>query len=308
MGALDAIVDIVGICTGLHELGIEQLYASPLPLGHGWADTMHGRIPLPAPATLELLAAAGAPTRPAPGPGELVTPTGAAVLAELAIFQQPPMVLQRVALGAGQKEFEWPNVARLWLGSTITASTGKAQRIEESAHSSEQEVVVLETNIDDMNPEFYGAVSERLFAAGALDVWTTPIGMKKNRPAVLLSVLAPVDGEGTLAAVLLRETTTLGVRVRTMRRHVARREIHSVETGYGEARVKLKWIGDELVGAAPEYEDCRRLAEATGAPIRCVHDAVHAAAYAQFFLIHTDEKEHRHSHSLYERSSPHAKH
>lgn len=296
VGALDAIVDIVGVCAGITELGIEQLYASPLPLGHGWANTQHGKIPLPAPATLELLAAANAPTRPAPGPGELVTPTGAALLAELATFSQPPMRLQRIGLGAGQKQFEWPNVARLWIGQSAAAASG-IERGSSGSSGSEQidsasairpdlphpldprsilneEVVVLETNIDNMIPELYGAVSDRLFAAGALDVWTTPIGMKKNRPATLLSVLAPTDLEDALATLLLRETTTLGVRVHRLRRHVARRAIRTVQTHYGEARVKLKWVDGELVGAAPEYEDCRRLADAANAPVRLVYDAV----------------------------------
>jgi pyridinium-3,5-bisthiocarboxylic acid mononucleotide nickel chelatase len=281
VGALDAIVDIVGVCAGLHELGIEALYASPLPLGHGWANTMHGRIPLPAPATLELLAAAGAPTRPAPGPGELVTPTGAALLAELARFQQPAMRIQSAGYGAGQKEFEWPNVARLWLGSGGEKQAGSSE--EGVRQSADQEaVVVLETNIDDMNPEFYGWVSERLFAAGALDVWTSAIAMKKNRPAVMLSVLAQAEQAEALATLLLRETTTLGVRVQPFHRYKAHREIRPVETDYGEARVKLKWVDDELVGATPEYEDCRRLAEAANHPVRLVYDAVHAAAHRSF--------------------------
>lgn len=302
VGALDAIVDIVGVCAGLHELGIERLHASPLPLGHGWANTMHGKIPLPAPATLELLAAANAPTRPAPGPGELVTPTGAALLAELADFSQPPMRLGKVGLGAGQKQFEWPNVARLWIGQSAAAVSGMERGSGESSGSEQidsairadlpnpldprsilnEEVVVLETNIDNMIPELYGAVSDRLFAAGALDVWTTPIGMKKNRPATLLSVLAPTDCEEALATLLLRETTTLGVRVHTLRRHVARRAIHTVQTVYGEARVKLKWVGADVVGAAPEYEDCRRLANAADVPVRLVYDAVHAAGHRDF--------------------------
>ncbi|MBI1294918.1 nickel pincer cofactor biosynthesis protein LarC [bacterium] len=307
VGALDAIVDIVGVCAGLHELGIAQLYASPLPLGHGWANTMHGKIPLPAPATLELLAAAGASTRPAPGPGELVTPTGAALLAELALFTQPPMTLSHIGWGAGQKQFDWPNVARLWIGQIVATGTGMErgsgglsgfEQIKSASNirlnppnpldprsipiSIPNEVVVLETNIDDMPAELFGAVSERLFAAGALDVWTTPIGMKKNRPAVLLSVLAVVDLESALAELLLRETTTLGVRVRTARRHIARREIRSVETVYGSAQVKLKWVGDDLVGAAPEYEDCRRLAANADVPVRRVYEAVQAAAHGAF--------------------------
>jgi uncharacterized protein (TIGR00299 family) protein len=204
VGALDAIIDVVGVCAGVEALGITQLYASSAPLGEGWAKSAHGRIPLPAPATLAILAAVGAPTRPAPGPGELVTPTGAALVAELATFRQPPMRLQRIGLGAGRKEFEWPNVARLWLGQSEPADNGDGQV---------EEMVLLETNIDDMNPELYAGVSRALFAAGARDVWLAPIQMKKDRPAVLLSVLGLKADEVALVTTLLRETTTLGVRV-----------------------------------------------------------------------------------------------
>jgi uncharacterized protein (TIGR00299 family) protein len=265
VGALDAIIDIVGGVTGLHELGVERLYASALPLGHGWTESAHGRLPLPAPATLELLATADAPTRPAPGPGELVTPTAAAILAELATFEQPMMTLSRIGTGAGQKEFAWPNVARLWLGAA--QSTGP--------------IVQLETNIDDMNPQLYAAVSERLFAAGARDVWVTPVQMKKGRPGVVLSVLGAAADETTLADVMLRETTTLGVRVHLLHhRHEARREVREVVTDHGKLRVKIRWLGQEPAGAMPEYEDCRRLAEIAGVPVRTVYESATAACQA----------------------------
>ncbi|MEZ4615535.1 MAG: nickel pincer cofactor biosynthesis protein LarC [Caldilineaceae bacterium] len=263
VGALDAIIDIVGVCAGLAALGIEQLYTSGVPLGEGWTNSAHGRIPLPAPATLALLTAVNAPTRPAPGPGELVTPTGAALLAELAIFQQPRMQLQRIGLGAGQKEFAWPNIARLWLGAPTTGG----------------QLVQLETNIDDMNPEYYTAISERLFAAGAVDVWTTPIGMKKGRPGVLLSLLGPVAQEQGLADILLHETTTLGVRAHYVHRHEARRDFITVETHYGPVSVKRKWVYNELVGAKPEYEDCLRLAQEQGVPVRLVVEAAQRAIH-----------------------------
>lgn len=262
VGALDAIIDIVGVCAGLEALGIEQLYASGAPLGEGWTNSAHGRIPLPAPATLALLTAANAPTRPAPGPGELVTPTGAAILAALAIFHQPRMQLQRIGLGAGQKEFTWPNIARLWLGEPMAGG----------------QLVELEANIDDMNPEFYEAIRTRLFANGALDVWMTPIGMKKGRPGVLFSVLAPVAQEQVLADLVLRETTTLGVRVHSVHRHEAQRDFVRVETPYGTVSVKRKWMYNELVGAKPEYEDCLRLAEQHNVPLRIIYESASAAA------------------------------
>jgi hypothetical protein len=245
VGALDAIVDIVGAAAGLQALGIENLHASAVPLGPGWTQSAHGALPLPAPATLELLSQVGAPTRPAPGPGELITPTGAALLAHCAKFEQPPMHLSRIGYGAGKRETAWPNVARLWLGEPADDSP----------------MVQIETNIDDMNPQLYAAVTQRLFEAGARDVWLTSIQMKKGRPGVLLSVLASVALEATLADILLRETTTLGVRVSGIHRHEANREFQTVDTPYGTVRVKLKLMDGEIVGAMPEYDDCQRLAE-----------------------------------------------
>lgn len=256
VGALDAIIDIVGAAAGLHALGIEQLYASGAPLGSGWTESAHGRIPLPAPATLELLAAAAAPTRPSPGPGELVTPTGAALLAQYARFEQPEMRLLRIGMGAGQRDPSWPNVARLWLGEALAAGP----------------MIEIATNIDDMNPELYGAISQRLFAAGARDVWLTPVQMKKGRPGVVLSAIAPAGLEGALSDLLLRETTTLGVRVHAVRRHEAGRDQRSVDTRYGPIQVKLKIVDGIVWGAMPEYDDCLRAAEAAGVPVRLVYE------------------------------------
>jgi pyridinium-3,5-bisthiocarboxylic acid mononucleotide nickel chelatase len=266
VGAMDAIIDIVGTCAGLFDLTIEKLYAAPFPLGPGWTHAAHGQIPLPAPATLELLAAAKAPTRPAPGPGEWVTPTGAALVCQLATFQQPAMVLEKIGTGAGQKDAPWPNAARLWLGTPLPGEGGMVQ---------------LETNIDDMNPQLFAAVSEKLFAAGAKDVWFTPIQMKKNRPAVLLSALAPASLELPLSQVLLEETTTLGVRVHALEaRHEARREMREVVTPHGTVRVKLKIVNDQILGATPEYDDCKALADKLHLPARRVWEAAAAAATA----------------------------
>ncbi len=272
VGALDAIIDIVGVCAGLHELAVSALYASPLPLGPGWVKSMHGHIPLPAPATLDLLAAVDAPTVPAPGPGELVTPTGAALLAELAQFRQPELRLRKVGYGAGQKVFDWPNVARLWLGDGIHEAP------EHSDREPTELLLALETNIDDMNPELYEPVQRRLFEAGALDVWTTAIGMKKARPGTLLRVLAAPADESRLASLLLRETTTLGVRVYPVRRHVAERDVRTVATPFGPVRVKVKRVEGRAVGAKPEFDDCQTLAEATDTPLPAVYAAALAAA------------------------------
>jgi len=257
VGAVDAIIDIVGACAGISEMGIEKIYASPVPTGSGWGNMAHGQMPLPAPATLELLAAANAPTIPGPGPGEWVTPTGAAILAEFATFEQPAMTLLRVGIGAGQRDAAWPNVARMWLGQAKSSGS----------------MVQLETNIDDMNPQLYAGVSEKLFAAGARDVWLTPVQMKKGRPGVVLSVLAPASEEAKLVQLILRETTTFGVRAhRVDHRHEARREIRQMQTEFGAIRAKVKFVGEEPVGVMPEYEDCRRVAQERGLPLRQVHE------------------------------------
>jgi uncharacterized protein (TIGR00299 family) protein len=263
VGAVDAIVDIVGVCAGLEALGVEKLYASGVPLGEGWTRSMHGLIPVPAPATLELLTAAKAPTRSSPGGGELITPTGAALLASLAEFRQPALRLEKLGTGAGQRDCAWPNVARLWLGTDADAATSP--------------LVQIESNIDDMNPQLYAPVMDRLFDAGALDVWLTPVQMKKGRPATVLSVLAPAALETPLAQIILHHTTTLGVRVHAVHRHEAGREIITVQTSFGEVPVKLKRLGDDVIGATPEFDDCRRLADAAGVPVRIVIDAARAA-------------------------------
>jgi pyridinium-3,5-bisthiocarboxylic acid mononucleotide nickel chelatase len=264
IGAVDSLVDIVGAAVGLQALGIRKLYASPLPMGGGQISSAHGILPLPAPATLELLSAVGAPTVAARGPGELVTPTGAAILAALAEFRQPGMLLERVGVSAGRKEFPWPNIFRLWLG--------------EAPESDPAGVVLLETNLDDMNPEFYGHVMELLFEAGALDVYFTPIYMKKNRPAAMLSVLARPEHEAALANLLLRETSTLGLRVQTLRRYEAGRQVVTVLTRYGEIPVKLKILDGHPTAAAPEYSACSRAAMEHSVPVGEVYQAALQAA------------------------------
>jgi uncharacterized protein (TIGR00299 family) protein len=279
VGAIDAILDVVGVCAGLEALGVRQLYAGSAPLGEGWTKSAHGRIPLPAPATLAILAGVGAPTRPAPGPGELVTPTGAALVAELAEFRQPPMRLQRIGLGAGRKEFEWPNVARLWLGESDPHAEPSAAAGSAIDASAVERMVLLETNIDDMNPELYAPVSRALFAAGARDVWLTGVQMKKDRPAMQVSVLAMAADEASLVNVLLRETTTLGVRVQPVARYAAERTLQRVATPFGEVQIKVKWMDGVAVGAKPEHEECVRLAAEQGVTVRAVYEAAVAAAY-----------------------------
>ncbi len=266
VGAVDAIVDVMGAIVGLRLLGVDELYASPLPAGTGVVRSAHGELPSPAPATLALLAAARAPVAGshADAPFELVTPTGAAIVTTLASFERPAMRIESVGYGAGAREVEGrPNVLRLWVGE-------RGDRVGVMA--------LIETNIDDLNPEVYAYVQERLFAAGAADVWFTPIQMKKNRPAVLLSVLCPLEREEACVRVLLRETSTLGVRVTEVRRHEAARETLAFESSLGPAEVKVKRLPGEPPRVAPEYESCRRLAEATGLPLTEVYRIVQREA------------------------------
>lgn len=264
VGAIDSIVDIVGVVTGLHLLGVEAVYASSLPLGGGTVKVAHGELPVPAPATLEVLAEAQAPTRPHPAQVELVTPTGAALLAELARFEQPPMTLEAAGYGFGTRRVPPLNAVRVWLGRT-----------EERA--AEEQVVLLECNLDNITGEALGYAQGRLLEAGALDAWFTPIYMKKGRPATLLSVLARPGDAPALAEIILRETTTLGVRWQHLNRTIAGRETVSVETPWGPVRMKVKQLGGRAVSASPEYEDVARLARETGVTWQEVHAAAERA-------------------------------
>jgi len=266
VGAIDAIVDICGAALGLQRLGIDKLYAAALPLGRGRVKSAHGELPLPAPATLELLASAKAPTYYRQTEMELVTPTGAAILASLAEFTQPEMLLQQIGTGAGERELPWPNVLRLWIG--------------ESGAEAQNGLRLLETNIDDMNPEFYGHTMALLFEAGALDVYLTPVYMKKNRPGTMISVIARQQDEQQLAQLILRQTSTFGVRVQPLRRYEAGRSIAMVSTIYGEIPVKLKIIEGEIISATPEYDICSQLALQHQTPLATVFNAALEAGRA----------------------------
>ena len=266
LGTADTLVDVVGVVHGLEQLGVGRVYASPLVLGEPTGPRRPGGYSNPAPATLEIIAAAGAPVAPErlfhAGAGELTTPTGAALITTLADeFRQPAMTLDRIGVGVGGKDpAAFPNVLRLWLGETIPVIASEARQSpnDETAQPFarwQDNVVLLETNLDNATGEQLGFAMERLFEAGAFDVWHTPIQMKKNRPGVLLSALGPANLESRLAEVFLRDTPTLGVRIRPVGRYVADRDIITVETEYGPMRLKRKWLGGEMVSAAPEYED-----------------------------------------------------
>ncbi|HCS38049.1 MAG TPA: nickel pincer cofactor biosynthesis protein LarC [Anaerolineaceae bacterium] len=247
VGALDSIVDIVGAAIGLDYLGIEQLYASPLPYGSGTINSDHGLLPLPAPATLEVLRLINAPLTPSSAEVELVTPTGAAILGCLAEFKRPNLVMTHIGIGAGKRDLEWPNILRMMIGVVPEAE--------------QTEMVQLETNIDDMNPQFFGYLMDKLFASGARDVFMTSIHMKKNRPGILLGVIALRKDEAALAELLLRETTTLGLRVQPIGRYEASREFRQLDTPFGKVTIKAKIMDGKVIHATPEYDDCVRLAK-----------------------------------------------
>jgi len=276
VGAVDAIVDVVGAVVGLRLLEIDQLYCSALPAGGGWAKSSHGLLPVPAPGTLALLANAGAPLTAAPDIDmEVVTPTGAAIVATLARFERPPMIIRGVGYGAGSRQLDdRPNALRVWLGDALVEHAGP--------------MVLIETNIDDMSPEFLGYAQERLFAVGAVDVWFTSIQMKKNRPGVLLSAICPTENEAAVTNTVLRETTTLGVRVRSISRHEAQRETFAFESSLGPAAVKVKRLPGRPPVAAPEYEFCAAIARERGMPLMDVYRVIGAEAERLLLLPGAD--------------------
>jgi uncharacterized protein (TIGR00299 family) protein len=261
IGAIDAIGDVCGIALALESLAIDELACSPLPVPRGLIDAAHGRLPIPAPATLELLR--GAPLHGVELDVELVTPTGAAVVAALATAfgPLPPMRLQAVGYGAGTRELaERPNVARVLIGEREhAADEGGADR---------GEALLIETNLDDLAPELVPDAAERCFAAGALDVWVAPVQMKKGRPGIVLSALARPADERAVAHAILRETTALGVRVSPVRRWELERRTVTVEVDGEPVRLKLGLLAGEPVNAAPEHDDCVAVARRSGRPVK----------------------------------------
>ena len=258
VGAVDAIVDIVGSIIGLEVLGITNIAGSAINLGSGTIRTSHGTMPVPAPATAELLK--NIPSYGSSVPFELTTPTGAVILSALgsAFGLMPQMRISRTAYGAGDKEIpEQPNVLRLMIG-------------EPTAAYEEDSSIVIETNIDDMNPQVYDYLIEKLMKQGAQDAYLTPIIMKKGRPAILLSVLTDNAKTDVLLDTIFRETTSIGARIREVGRKKLTRELKEVDTGYGQVRIKISKRGDEILTATPEYEDCRRIAEERKIPLKQV--------------------------------------
>lgn len=272
VGAVDAIIDVVGACVGVELLEISELVCSPLNVGGGRVQAAHGSLPVPAPATAELLK--DVPIYSSGVEGELVTPTGAAIVSTLAASfgPMPPLIVQRIGYGAGEKDFPGlPNVARIFIGQGVEV-------VEARPGAAGEEIVsVIEANVDDMSPQLYGYFLERALAAGALDVTCTAIQMKKNRPGLTVSVLCPPELSDALAQLLFEQTTTIGVRIYEARRKALERELASVETPYGPVNVKVAKREGKVVNVAPEYEDCQRIASEKSVPLKEVILAVQMA-------------------------------
>ncbi len=287
VGAIDAIVDIVGTCLGLDWLEIEStekelplLYCSPQPVGGGNVKAAHGQMAVPVPAVLKLWEMRGCPVYSNGIERELVTPTGAAIVTTLAVNfgSPPPMTIKQVGLGAGSINLPIPNILRLWLGEANVTHSPSLETI-----------AILETQIDDLNPQAIGYLFETLFAAGAVDVFTQPIGMKKSRPGILLTVICHPDNLPNCEAILFRETTTLGIRHSTQQRAILSREIQQVEIEYGVVSVKVAWTGQEkdkaISNVQPEYEDCAELARKYNISWR----EIHRLALNQWYTQHKNQ-------------------
>ena len=269
VGGVDAIVDIVGTALGLEYLAVKKIIASPIPLGKGFVNCSHGKLPVPAPATLGILQ--GVPVYGTTIPHELVTPTGAAIIsAQTRKFgAMPNMVIKKIGYGAGQRELEdRPNLLRVIIGNDSRVTTGFAENLQED------QIEIIETSIDDMNPELFGHLMDLLFEDGALDVCWIPIYMKKNRPATMLQVLCNIGRRDILIRRILSETTTLGVRFYESRRRILWRDQLEIETSYGKISVKRVKDPQGNTRIVPEYDVCRKIARKNDLPLRIVYETV----------------------------------
>lgn len=267
VGATDTLVDVIGSLAGLRALGVGEVYCSPLNVGRGLVQCRHGWLPVPAPITAELVK--GIPIYAGESYGELTTPTGAAIVTEIAagFGNMPTMEVEGVGHGAGKMDLEIPNFLRVFLG----------KRVESTADLATESIALIETNIDDMNPQFYDHVMDSLLQAGALDVFLSPVQMKKNRPGVLLSVVSRKENVRCLVDIIVRETTTLGVRVAEVRRVFLPRRSDVISTRFGEIRIKLAERGEGVCTMMPEYEDCKKAARVHEVPLNQVYAEVQRA-------------------------------
>jgi len=279
IGGLDSIIDITSAVIGIKTLGIEEIYSSALPLGKGFVKCAHGVIPLPAPATLELLK--NIPTYSGGIESEMTTPTGAAIIGTLAksFGERPLMKIERIGYGAGEKEFSIPNLLRMSIGEKILQD----ENVKDNYVS--DEAVLIETNIDDMNPEFYDYIMDQLFSQGALDVFLTPIQMKKNRPAHMLSIIGYEQNLKEILEVLFSESTTLGVRLREIKRLRLAQQNFIAETKYGKIKIKLAVFKEEIKNIAPEYEDCKKMAKQYQIPLKEVYEEAKKIACDKLLVV-----------------------
>ena len=269
LGTMDTMIDVVGSVIAIEMLGIDRLYCSPLPSGSGVIQSDHGSLPTPVPAVANLIAKSGACLVPPPGNtfhvGEMVTPTGAAILTTLSEFRQPNLVLEKIGYGLGSKDSpDFPNVLGLWIG-------------EEPDIAYSNNTTLIETNVDDMSAENLGYLQQKLFKLGVTDVWFSPIQMKKNRPGTMISTIVSSSIERDAVDLIIRESSTFGVRVRPLTRYEAGREIISIGTPLGDVDVKLKKLDGRNIDVIPEYESCRQIAIETGMPLKEVYQIVNRA-------------------------------
>jgi len=273
IGGLDSIIDISSAVIGIKALEIKEIYSSPLPLGKGFVKCAHGILPLPAPATLELLK--NIPTYSGGMESEMVTPTGAAIISTLTkdFGERPLMKIEKIGYGAGEREFSIPNLLRVSIGEKILRDK---DLMDGYVHD---EALLIETNIDDMNPEFYDYIMDKLFSQGALDVFLTPIQMKKNRPAHMFSIIVYEQNLKEILKVLFSESTTLGVRIKEVKRLKLTQQNFIAETKYGKIKVKVGIFKEDIKTIAPEYQDCQKIAQQYQVPLKEIYEEVKKVAY-----------------------------
>lgn len=278
IGGLDSIIDISSAVIGIKALEIKEIYSSPLPLGKGFVKCAHGILPLPAPATLELLK--NIPTYSGGMESEMVTPTGAAIISTLTkdFGERPLMKIEKIGYGAGEREFSIPNLLRVSIGEKILSDR---DLMDGYIHD---EALLIETNIDDMNPEFYDYIMDKLFSQGALDVFLTPIQMKKNRPAQMFSIIVYEQNLKEILKVLFSESTTLGVRIKEVKRLKLTQQNFITETKYGKIKVKVGIFKEDIKTIAPEYQDCQKIAQQYQVPLKEVYEEAKKVAYDKLGL------------------------
>jgi uncharacterized protein (TIGR00299 family) protein len=278
IGGLDSIIDISSAVIGIKALEIKEIYSSPLPLGKGFVKCAHGILPLPAPATLELLK--NIPTYSGGMESEMVTPTGAAIISTLTkdFGERPLMKIEKIGYGAGEREFSIPNLLRVSIGEKILSDR---DLMDGYVHD---EALLIETNIDDMNPEFYDYIMDKLFSQGALDVFLTPIQMKKNRPAQMFSIIVYEQNLKEILKVLFSESTTLGVRIKEVKRLKLTQQNFIAETKYGKIKVKVGIFKEDIKTIAPEYQDCHKIAQQYQVPLKEIYEEAKKVAYDKLGL------------------------